>query len=205
MPLELPMFPLGSVLFPYTAVPLRVFEPRYQTLVDTCLAGDGRFGTVLIERGSEVGGGDTRFEVGTIARVAGEADLEDGHRLILAVGTSRMEIVDWLPDDPYPRALVERREEPDELDDDLSVEPVRQTLQKVLALISEAGYNVGTLELEVSKEPRVAAHQLCALAPIAALDAHRLLRIDRVSERLEQLQAMLDEEIALLQQQLAGG
>jgi Lon protease-like protein len=71
--------------------------------------------------------------------------------------------------------------------------------------MSEAGYNVGTLELEVSKEPRVAAHQLCALAPIAALDAHRLLRIDRVSERLEQLQAMLDEEIALLQQQLAGG
>lgn len=205
MPFELPMFPLGSVLFPYTAVPLRVFEPRYQTLVDTCLAGDGQFGTVLIERGSEVGGGDTRFEVGTIARVAGEADLADGHRLILAVGLSRMEVTDWLPDDPYPRALVERRDEPDELEDDLPVEPVMQSLQKVLALMSEAGYNVGTLELQVSEDPHVAAHQLCALAPIAALDAHRLLRIDQVSERLQHLRSMLDEEIALLQQQLAEG
>ena len=56
-----PMFPLGSVLFPHALLPLRIFEPRYQALLDSCLAGDGRFGVVLIERGFEVGGGEDRF------------------------------------------------------------------------------------------------------------------------------------------------
>ncbi|MEN3314917.1 MAG: uncharacterized protein V7605_1151, partial [Acidimicrobiaceae bacterium] len=54
------MFPLGTVLFPGLALPLHVFEPRYQSLVQACLDGDGHFGIVLIERGSEVGGGDVR-------------------------------------------------------------------------------------------------------------------------------------------------
>jgi Lon protease-like protein len=205
MPFELPMFPLGSVLFPFTAVPLRVFESRYQTLVDTCLAGDGMFGTVLIERGSEVGGGDTRFQVGTIARLAGETDLEEGHRLILAVGTGRLEVVDWLPDDPYPRALVEQRDEPDESAIDLPLDPAKQKLRKALALMSEVGYDVGAVDLKISEDPHVAVHQLCALAPVSPLDAHELLRIDQPSDRLNHLQALLDDEIALLQQQLAGG
>ena len=62
------MFPLGNVLFPHAQLPLHVFEPRYRALAETCLAGDGEFGVVLIERGSEVGGGDTRFSIGTVAR-----------------------------------------------------------------------------------------------------------------------------------------
>jgi len=60
-----PMFPLGMVHFPGIVLPLRVFEPRYRQLTADCLAGDGEFGVVLIERGWEVGGGDTRFNVGT--------------------------------------------------------------------------------------------------------------------------------------------
>ena len=65
----LPMFPLGTVLFPSVFLPLHVFEPRYQELTRDCLAGDNEFGVVLIERGSEVGGGDARFDVGTVARI----------------------------------------------------------------------------------------------------------------------------------------
>ena len=63
------MFPLGSVLFPHAVLPLHVFEPRYLALVERCLAGDQEFGVVLIERGSEVGGGDVRFSVGTVTRI----------------------------------------------------------------------------------------------------------------------------------------
>ena len=56
----LPMFPLGTVLLPGAVLPLHVFEPRYRQLVQDCLAGEPEFGVVLIERGSEVGGGDQR-------------------------------------------------------------------------------------------------------------------------------------------------
>src|ERR1700716_2301802 len=72
------MFPLGNVLFPHAQLSLHVFEPRYRALAEACLAGDGEFGVVLIERGSEVGGGDTRFSIGTVARIVAAGRLPDG-------------------------------------------------------------------------------------------------------------------------------
>ncbi len=205
MSFELPMFPLGSVLFPNTVLPLRVFEPRYQALVDHCVAGDGRFGVVLIERGSEVGGGDTRFEIGTIAHVAGVADLEDGHRLILVVGIGRFEVSRWLPDDPYPRAVV--NELPDRMTEsfELPIAETERKLRRTLALMSEAGYDVGDTGFEVSDEGRTAVDQLCALAPLSPLDAQVLLGVESSPERLTRLQMLLDEEIAVLHQQLQSG
>src|SRR5688572_31807327 len=103
----LPMFPLGGVLFPYAVLPLHVFEPRYRALTEACLTGDGQFGVVLIERGSEVGGGDTRFQVGTVARIVEAARLPDGRYVLAAVGTERFRVQRWLPEDPYPRAEIE--------------------------------------------------------------------------------------------------
>src|SRR5882724_11018467 len=103
----LPMFPLGTVLLPFAHLPLHIFEPRYRALVKDCLAGDGEFGVVLIERGHEVGGGDVRFGVGTVARILQTAELPDGRWLVDAVGTDRFRVTEWLPEDPYPQALVE--------------------------------------------------------------------------------------------------
>jgi len=205
MPYELPMFPLGSVLFPNTVLPLRVFEPRYQMLVHDCVAGDGKFGVVLIERGSEVGGGDTRFEVGTIAYIAGVADLEDGHRLVLAVGTGRFEVQQWLPDDPYPRAVISELTNETAPPSMRMIADTEKKLRRTLALMSEAGYDVGDTSFQLSDQDRVAIDQLCALAPLSTLDAQALLVSDTSSDRLDHLQALLDEEIAVLQQQLQSG
>jgi Lon protease-like protein len=205
MAYELPMFPLGSVLFPNTLLPLRVFEPRYQTLVDDCVAGDGKFGVVLIERGSEVGGGDTRFEIGTIAQIAGIADLEEGHRLVLAVGTGRFEVNRWLPDDPYPRAVISELSDQAMPSSKLPIAEAEVKLRRALALLSEAGYDVGDTAFQVSDEHDVAVDQLCALAPLSPLDAQGLLSSDSSPERLDRLQSLLDEEIAVLQQQLGSG
>ena len=205
MAYELPLFPLGSVLFPNTVLPLRVFEPRYQRLVDDCVAGDGRFGVVLIERGSEVGGGDTRFEIGTIAHIAGIADLEEGHRLVLAVGTTRFEIDRWLPDNPYPRAVINELNDPIPPPDDLPIAATEMKLRRTLALMSEAGYDVGDTGFEVSEETGVAVDQLCALAPLSPLDAQGLLGTESPPDRLARLQNILDEEIAVLLQQLGSG
>src|SRR5207253_3012489 len=83
---ELAMFPLGTVLFPGITLPLHVFEPRYQALTRSCLDGDGHLGITLIERGSEVGGGDVRFAVGTRARIAQAVALDDGRWFLVLVG-----------------------------------------------------------------------------------------------------------------------
>ena len=73
-----PMFPLSAVLFPHASMPLHVFEPRYRALMRDCLAGDARFGIVLIERGSEVGGGDERSALGTRGVITEAVELPDG-------------------------------------------------------------------------------------------------------------------------------
>jgi Lon protease-like protein len=72
------MFPLSSPLMPHTGVPLHVFEERYRIMVRTCIDDDRRFGVVLIERGAEVGGGDERADVGTLAEIADAEELPDG-------------------------------------------------------------------------------------------------------------------------------
>ena len=101
----LPIFPLGSVLLPGMPVALRIFEPRYVVMLSRVLETSGEFGVVLIERGSEVGGGDQRFPVGTVARIS-SFDLQEGWISVVAVGGRRFEVVDWLADDPHPQAVV---------------------------------------------------------------------------------------------------
>ena len=118
---RLPMFPLGSVLFPGLGLPLRVFEPRYREMIADCLDGDRSFGVVLIERGSEVGGGEVRLRVATVARILDVSLQEDGTLGVFAVGTSRVEVLEWLPDAPYPAAVVTPlidRSDPGDLDTD---------------------------------------------------------------------------------------
>ena len=76
-------------------------------MVQDCLATDEpEFGVVLIDRGHEVGGGDVRRAVGTVARMLQVAQLDGGRYAIVAVGTRRIRVDEWLPDDPYPRADV---------------------------------------------------------------------------------------------------
>ena len=101
------MFPLGTPLLPGGVLPLHVFELRYRMMMDDVVHSDvAEFGVVLIERGHEVGGGDVRCGVGTMARVVRHDELEDGRRAVVAVGDHRIRVERWLDDDPYPVAEV---------------------------------------------------------------------------------------------------
>src|SRR6516225_1326379 len=110
------MFPLEAVLFPNAVMPLQIFEPRYREMIEVCLRSDGRFGVVLIERGSHVGGGDSRFDFGTVARVVEAARTPDGRYLLATVGTERLRVRRWLSDDPFPRADIDLVAEPKSFD-----------------------------------------------------------------------------------------
>jgi Lon protease-like protein len=202
------MFPLGTVLFPSGVLPLHVFEPRYRALVEDCLAADDgpEFGVVLIERGSEVGGGDTRVDVGTLARIVEASRFDDGRYALAAVGTQRLRVVEWQPDDPYPQALVEVLDEPtieaaDATDARASVE---QRLRRVLGLASELGAAVRT-DVELDPDPVRAGFEACALAPLGPFDAQQLLELDDPHARLDRLVLQLDDLAELLQLRLSEG
>ncbi len=201
------MFPLSSVLFPNALLPLRVFEPRYLTMIERCLAGDRRFGVVLIERGPEVGGGDQRFDVGTAARILQVGELDGGHLLVLAAGERRIRVAEWLPDDPHPVAMVEPLPD-DPGDGQAGPERIRaaaRVLRRVLGLAAELGAEVGAADFEVPDEPGKASFQLAALAPLAAVDAQEVLQETSAPQRLGLLTRRLTEVAELLEARLAAG
>ena len=200
------MFPLGSVLFPGGVLPLHVFEPRYVEMISDVLDGDQQFGVVLIERGYEVGGGDVRFDVGTVARLARIGALDDDRLFAVAVGAGRFRVVQWLPDDPYPRAEVVPLDEATGNGSlDALVTENRKLLRKVLALASELGSSVGDVDPELPSDPVAASWELCSAAPVEQLDRQRLLETDDPAHRLTGLRELLDDSAATLQLRLERG
>ena len=204
----MPMFPLGTVLFPHAALPLHLFEDRYRALAETCLRGDGRFGVVLIERGFEVGGGDQRFGVGTVAHIVEAARTPDGRYLLATVGTERFRIKKWLDDDPFPRAEIDVLSEPKRVPSDAGARraDVQRLLGRVLAMSAELGdpaAPVGAAALD--DDPLKASYEAAARAPIGPLDAQSLLELDDPGARFERLEAMLVDAAEVLELRLGGG
>lgn len=201
--MQLPMFPLGIVVFPFTAVPLRVFEPRYQHLLDDVLAGDRRFGTVLIERGSEVGGGDERFPVGTSVRVASVGRLpESDHRQIIVAATHRIRVDEWLAEHPYPVAEVSDYPDADEEVSVDLVDDVHAKVRRVLALASELGADTAGITTDLADDPVTASYQASALTPVTPLDAHALLNAPGPASRLTLCADLLVDSADNLSRQL---
>jgi Lon protease-like protein len=200
------MFPLGMVLFPGVYLPLHVFEPRYRAMVEACLAATPEFGVVLIERGSDVGGGDARFDVGCVARIVTAAQLDDGRWVLETVGTRRVRIGRWLPDAPYPRAEVDEwGDPPGEAAAGLRRDEVESRLRRVLAMAAEMGEEVVDATVAIDDEPVLASYQMAASAPVGPLDRQALLEAQTTLSRLELLGRLLDEEEAVLARRLAGG
>jgi Lon protease-like protein len=91
--MELPLFPLNSVLCPGIALPLHIFEERYRAMISHCLETTSPFGVVLIREGREVGSGVISFSgIGTIAEIRDAGRDDDGRYDLLVVGTRRFEI-----------------------------------------------------------------------------------------------------------------
>ena len=170
-----------------------MFEDRYRQLVRDCVeAADHEFGVVLIDRGHEVGGGDVRRPVGTVARMVQVAELPDGRFAVIAFGMRRFRVSEWLPDGPYPIAAVDDWPDLDEHVDDDQFAAVVQRTRRTLALAVELGDEVADPSFDLNDEPAPASYELAGLAPVGAADAYELLCAAGPATRL----ALLDELLA---------
>ena len=89
----LPVFPLGSVLYPGGLLPLRIFEPRYLAMVRECLRGQRGFAVCLISEGRETGQAARFHPIGTLARIEDHDEDAAGMLHITVRGERRVQVV----------------------------------------------------------------------------------------------------------------
>ncbi|MGH3678671.1 MAG: LON peptidase substrate-binding domain-containing protein [Mycobacterium sp.] len=206
-----PMFPLEVAMLPGQELPLRIFEPRYSALVADCLAAeDPAFGVVLIAAGREVGGGDTRSDVGALAHITECADFGDGRYRLKCVMAERIRVLEWHPDNPYPQAAVEPW--PDEPGEAVGADAIRDVEDRIVALferIAEARGAMlpGRADLLATDMPDL-GQRLYALAsrvPMGQADRYAVLAAPSPATRLEALREAVDTVTAMVEFQLSDG
>ena len=204
----MPMFPLGTVLLPGGVLPLNVFEDRYLRMFRDILADDRHppeFGVALITKGREAGGGDERATVATSARILDMQATPDGRYVLAAVGTERLRVNAWLPDDPYPIADVDVWIDTDasssEADSGRVGDRVRRTRERVerLNLLAAELGDATPPPTDISDDPLLAVYHLGSLAPLGPSDRYRMLAAPGLDERLDVLDGALDDVAAVLE------
>jgi uncharacterized protein len=207
---ELPMFPLEVTLLPDDDLPLRIFEPRYTQLVGDVLAADDPvFGVVLIAAGREVGGGDNRYDVGALARIVEHQAMGSGMYRLRCRVSDRIRVVRWLPDDPYPRALVE--DWPDEPGEAVSDESIGDLEDRVMALFERLADARGAelpprdmlfAGVAMAESPGEKLYALASRVSMGQADRYAVLaapspaaRLRAVAEAVDTMAAMVDFQL----------
>ena len=189
---NLAMFPLGSVLFPGSILPLRIFEPRYLQLFSDLAQKDSFFGTCLIERGHEVGGQDSRFSYGTLCKVTDLKELGTNQLAVQCLGVKRILVRKWLPDNPYPVARIEELDDSDNRDFQLKREIIEE-LERCYVLLVQMGA-IPAESIDIQALAGVNLFTACALAPLGQLDKYKLLSVQSAKDRSSLLLTQITSE-----------
>jgi uncharacterized protein len=204
------MFPLEVAMLPGEELPLRIFEPRYTALVQDCLAADDpAFGVVLISAGREVGGGDTRSDVGALAHITECADFGDGRYRLRCVMAERIRVLEWHPDDPYPRAMVEVW--PDEPGPAVDVEAIREVEDRMAALFERIarvrGAEVNPRDIvegaDASGDAAMWLYALASRVPMGQADRYEVLSAPTVAARTAALRDAVETVTAMVEFELS--
>jgi Lon protease-like protein len=198
--LELPLFPLDTVLFPGMALPLHIFEERYLWMVNECLEGNRQFGVIMTAPAAEGESTTTAHRIGTSALITQVERHDDGRIDIVTAGLERFRVLDLLRTEPY----IVGRIEPFPLEDTKSPELVR-LVRAASALFVQylrlAGEVLGTV-IRVESAPRDAstlAYMMAIALQVSNEEKQQLLSISSLPTLLWKESSILSRERILLQ------
>lgn len=185
---EIPLFPLGTVLFPGGRLPLRIFEPRYMDMAKVCLRDGTPFGVCLIREGREVGTPAEPMDVGCLARIAAWDMPQLGVLQVVARGERRFRIRERrVEPSGLARASVELLEE----EIDAPLEPDADLCARVLRkAIESGGEALVEPPLRYASAAWVSA-RLAELLPLSLDAKQRLLEMDDARDRVEILRRLI--------------
>lgn len=191
--MEIPLFPLRTVLFPGMPLPLQVFEERYLVMTRELLESGGTFGVLLIREGEEVGGGAIPFDVGTTATIEQCQQAAPNRFLLTARGQRRFRLLRMLPPRPYPAGEVEF------MDDTESDDPFAFELAEQVRSVFPAYFGLAlsltdqwARGMSLPSEPHALVNFLGPWLQVDELEKQKLLEVPDAAGRVTLLADLLE-------------
>jgi len=198
----LPILPLrGVVVYPQTAVPLTVGQPRSIKLVDEVVGGDKLVGLVAaINPELEAPGPADLYRVGTIATVHRLLRAPDGTIRLLVQGMARFRLGEFVTEEPYLKARIELAPEVVEagLEMDALARNARDQFQQITQMIPSFPEELASSITSV-EDPLQTAYTIANFQRMDIKDSQGILELDSVSEKLKKLIGLLVREAEVLQ------
>ena len=199
----LPLFPLGTVLFPGLLLPLHIFEDRYRQLIRDLVDGPEprRFGVVAIRHGRETGvdGIQALYEIGCTATLRQVKPLEDGRYDVVTVGTQRFRLAGLDDSKPYLQGQVDllTEEAGDEAAAAQAARVVRDGFRAYLGALTERGATQISVP-ELPEDPVTLSYLVAASIVIDLSDRQALLAAPDALHRLAAERTLLSRELTML-------
>lgn len=198
--LELPLFPLNTVLFPGMPLPLHIFEDRYKKMIRACISEQKPFGVVFIRRGGGLSGvSATPHSVGCTARIVQVQPLTEERMLIMTMGQDRFRLLSLKHDQPFLVGRIELAP----LDDMASQEataavdrlyPLVVEYLDILSTIGEATFDGSQLPTD----PQQLIYLAAGYVQLPQEQKQPLLEVNKATELLRELYGIYRRELALM-------
>lgn len=188
--MNVPLFPLSSVILPGGRIPLQLFEPRYTDMLSRCLREDRGFVVVLLREGMETRSKVAFYDIGTYVRIVDFQQLDNGFLGITVEGDSKVTVVrSWQQDDGLNVGDVEcLLDEPEA--------PVPDEFSELVLVLRALVRHPVVQELNMAmdfEDARTVGWRLTELLPLEREQKQVLLELQEPVERLQHLQKLLEE------------
>jgi Lon protease-like protein len=198
--LEIPLFPLHTVLFPGMPLQLHIFEERYKKMVAYCQRTETPFGVVLIRQGVEaLGPLATPFNIGCTAQIVKLQPLEQGRFDLSAIGLERFRIQALKKDQPYWVGVID--EFPLRMDDIIGVikaeSRLRPWLERYVRNLTQDD-NIESAITNFPEDPISLAYLAAMVVQIPPMQKQTLLEMERCVDLLERMRPLYRREVALV-------
>ncbi|MDQ7023997.1 MAG: endopeptidase La [Anaerolineae bacterium] len=203
IPSEVPILPLrGLVVYPQTAIPLTVGQPRSVRLVDDVVNAERLVGLVTAHNPEqEKPGPDEVYRVGTLASIHRLFRAPDGTIRLLVQGLSRIRVTEFTGEEPYLKARILPYDEDLETDE-LQVEALVRTITEQFRALADLMPSIPT-ELVSSAlsvdDPLQLVYSVATYVRIDIEDSQKLLELDSVKDKLHFLLEILNKEVEVLE------
>lgn len=202
MALEIPLFPLNTVLFPRMELPLHIFEPRYRLMITECSKHEKPFGVVLVRPESEPLQ-EEPYPIGTMAEIEAIDRLPDGRFNIIIRGTQRFRILSQHRKRPYLSGMVETFADVAEPPQCLALhaKQARELFKSYLEILLEV---VGKADIQIvlPTQPEELSHFIGYFLDVREEQKQHFLELTSTQQRLQEEITMLRKEVPFMRQVL---